>query len=261
MTVVPIPCPLEDDGPLPQRNLARLSHASEAACSEPTSAPLAGVSRGMLHSQLQKMQLSEVINMLLPADSLHAARLDALSDPARSSASNDDPEAAYARGLHEAFRAGSHVPGGLDFSAGLEPGSAIGLQRPAHSPEPSSTPHSDAAASGRVELAPTPFADELQLTFPVGMPGGGGDGEQQRRHKWLNGRGAAKQAPALGPAHEGWSSPLHKAKAHAHRRTMSHQRSISGASDALSHYATPADAETDYATGSLYISEKIESQQ
>lgn len=259
VTVVPVPCPLEDDGPLPRRNLARLSHASEAACSDHGSAhtaPLPGGARGMLHSQLQKMQLAEVINMLLPADSTsHVARLDsALPGTARSSASNDDAEAAYARGLQEAFRAGAHVPAGLDFSAGLEP--ATGL-RQAHSPEPGGTPHSDAAASGRIEFAPTAFADELRLTFPVGLA----DAEQQRRHKWL-GRATSKQAPALGQAPESWSSPLHKAKAHNHRRTMSHQRTVSAGSDVLSHYAAPVTTEAaDYATSSLYFSEKIESQQ
>jgi hypothetical protein len=247
LTAVPVPLPLDDDGPLPTRNLARLSHTSMSSDMSAQTAPLSNGSKGLMHSQLQKMQLSEVLNMLLPDGSNHnilPSRHDALSATGRSSVS-DDPELSFVRGLQEAYRPNMPSSSGLDLSAGIE---AMPTRHP-HSPSPIGTPHSDAGISGQTDPHRTAFTEDIRLTFPI-VPAG----ESDRRHKWL-GRSVKQQ-----PVHlrgESWSSPLQHTR--THRRSASHQRTISAGSDALAQYATEAAAaDGDFRNQEIDYGDKIE---
>jgi hypothetical protein len=61
--------PQDDDRPLPRRTLARISHASTASGmpgSERGTAGDSGAMLGITHAQLQKLQLADIANMLLP---------------------------------------------------------------------------------------------------------------------------------------------------------------------------------------------------
>jgi hypothetical protein len=73
-----VPQPQDDDRPLPRRTLARISHTS-AASGLPSSEQNvgkdgSGTMLGITHAQLQKLQLADIANMLLPdrTNSLHS---------------------------------------------------------------------------------------------------------------------------------------------------------------------------------------------
>jgi hypothetical protein len=68
--------PHEDDRPLPRRTLARISHASTASVmpGSERGAGDSGAILGITHAQLQKLQLADIANMLLPdrTNSIHS---------------------------------------------------------------------------------------------------------------------------------------------------------------------------------------------
>lgn len=70
--------PQDDDRPLPRRTLARISHASAASGIPGSERGVAGDNSGTMlgitHAQLQKLQLADIANMLLPdrTNSIHS---------------------------------------------------------------------------------------------------------------------------------------------------------------------------------------------
>jgi hypothetical protein len=241
--VVPVPLPADDDGPLPTRNLARLSHTSATSDMSAHTTPLSHGSKILMPSQLQKMQLSEVLNMLWLDGSTHASRQDALSGTGQSSFS-DDAELSFARGLQEAYRPGVPSSSGMALSAGIE-----AMPPVHHSKSPNGTPHSEAGISGQTDLHSAAFADDISLTFPIP-----GNAENVRRHKWPSRQSKQQPVHLRG---ESWSSPLQHSR--TNRRSESHQRTISAGPDALTHYATAAaEADSGFTNQQAYYRDKIE---
>jgi hypothetical protein len=247
----PQPChiSLDDDAPLPQRYLARLSNASTGSEGSGNTMTIPGSAQGMLNSQLQRLQLSEIVNMLLP-DSGYLPRKDAIP----GTPSEGDPEPSHPC-FHDVRGTFSHSAG-IDFSAGIESvptKSSIDFYS-AHSMSPGGTPHSEPGSSGRCQHA----ADEIL----GGMPSLHKDASGDSRHKWGRGSGKAHS----GVIQDAWATPLHKSMAYRSRMSSPphRPRSLSLGDDVLSRYASPATTvpeAAEYASSAMFMSASIEMQQ
>ena len=263
------PCPSEDDQPLPSRHLSRISQSSDTSDLSTHTAPLTA-------GQLHRMQLSDIVNLLLTDTS---GQLSGPTPAQRAAAagtaatqSNHDTEASHARVVHEIYRPQGHSSTGRSVTGNEPYRRSLGGAEPrgAHSPSASGTPHSETAGSvgggsgGRAAVAAastsgmasafvdtdfslghSPPVQALQDAAPA----------KEGRSKWL---GRTAQAHALSQDPRG--SPLHRT---AHRHSASvHTRAPSVGSDVLTRYTSatvPEDAAVD--SGALHTSDQLEAQQ
>lgn len=228
IAVDPVPFPNEEDRPQPRRTLARLSHHSAGGTSfAGNSAELATTSGGITHAQLQKLQLADIANLLLP-DRTHSINSQSGVLPyfggSPSGASTPvvqdaQPfEAKYVSGLNDIFH--DTASPRRDLSARLDPG----MRSPSGTKGGQSgctTPLSDAAS----------VHDDADVRHVFRTSGHAGKGHDSRAKQFKYGM------PNL--------------------RSPSHKRSVSQGSDVLSRYTSACST---LAESSLYHSTKLYSQ-
>jgi hypothetical protein len=230
-----VPCPPED-APLPSRHLARISQSSEASDLSGHAHTLSGGINGQLH----RLQLSDIVNLMLSDTSGHLG----LPPPQRR-----DVQVAAVRsadGDMEAVRAPQEIYKAQSQASSTKVASVDSLPRPAQrharatsfdvhgarSPSGSGTPHSDTGDASATRL-PSAFANEMADFGPPQQAAAAHDAPaREARPKWLV-RSAKQQAQHP----EGWSSPLQNSLVHRHAGAH-HQRAASLGADAWTRFTS-----------------------
>lgn len=220
-----MPFPNDEDRPQPRRTLSRLSHHSAGGGSyRGNSTELPPTSGSITHAQLQKLQLADIANMLLP-DRTHSlnSQSGVLPYYGGSPSGASTPvvqeaqpfEAAYVSGLNEVFHETASPR--RDLSARLDPGM-----------------RSPTGNRGGQSGCTTPLSDSTSVHD---------DGDV--RHVFRPGSHAGKGHDARQKQFKYGMSNL---------RSPSHKRSLSQGSDVLSRYTSACST---LAESSLYHSSKL----
>lgn len=224
IAVDPVPFPNDEDRPLPRRTLARISHHSAGGASfGGNSTEIVTTSGGVTQAQLQKLQLADIANMLLP-DRTHSLNSQSGVLPyyggSPSGASTpvvQEPqpvEATYISSLNEIFHETASPR--MDLSARLDPG----LRSPS-------------GARGGHSGCTTPLSDAASL-----------HDEPDVRHVFRSGGHGSKSHDRARQFKYGMSN----------LRSPSHKRSLSQGSEALTRYTSACST---LAESSLYHSAKL----
>ena len=265
MAMVPVPHPADDDAPLPSRHLSRLSETSQTSeLSTHAVSATHGAGQGSSH----RMQLAELVNMLLtdtnelPAaharqTSVQLSALQYASASARQTGTGEveDRRQASAAPAHQrqASHAASRSAGAASSSQGFQPGDG----RAGMSPAQSSTPHSGSVAAGAAgeasqlrQVGQSPFVDSFEdwsHAFAYKVPQDGATesaSKAEQRAKWL-------VRPAAQHAFSGEQRPSPKQqRAGAQRRPSgTHQQTLSNASDGMRSFPSGSKLESDFLFG------------